>query len=62
MAKYLKPSYTQMEYDSLHSNIKRKLKNRDIHLPNDYVTTRQAKYCIFTIDDYFLDQKIRSIK
>ncbi|CAG9792708.1 unnamed protein product [Diatraea saccharalis] len=33
-----------MEYDSVHSAIKRKLKNREIHLPSDYVSvTKEAR-------------------
>ncbi|CAG9765834.1 unnamed protein product [Ceutorhynchus assimilis] len=34
--KYLEPGHTQMECDSVHSLIERKLKNREIHLPSDY--------------------------
>lgn len=33
-----------MECDSVHSSIERKLKNREIHLPSDYVTiTKEAE-------------------
>lgn len=33
-----------MECDSVHSSIERKLKNREIHLPSDYVTiTKEAR-------------------
>lgn len=35
--KYLTKGHTQMECDSVHSVIERKLKNTDIHLPSDYI-------------------------
>jgi len=34
--KFLERGHTQMECDSVHSCIERKLKNREIHLPSDY--------------------------
>lgn len=44
MQKYLEPGHTQMECDSVHSAIERKLKNREIHLPSDYITaTKEAR-------------------
>lgn len=39
--KYLEPGHTQMECDSVHSLIERKLKNREIMLPHDYVRKTQ---------------------
>ncbi|XP_031327727.1 uncharacterized protein LOC116158984 [Photinus pyralis] len=36
--KYLEPGHTQMECDSVHSVIERRLKHKEIHLPSDYVT------------------------
>lgn len=36
--KYLEVGHTQMEGDSVHSAIERKLKNRLIHLPSDYLS------------------------
>ncbi|VEN51644.1 unnamed protein product [Callosobruchus maculatus] len=42
--KYLEPGHTQMECDSVHSVIERKLRNREIHLPSDYeALTREAR-------------------
>lgn len=42
--KFLEPGHTQMECDSVHSAIETKLKNREIHLPSDYVTiTKEAR-------------------
>lgn len=42
--KYLEPGHTQMECDAVHSLIERKLKNREITLPYDYVAkTREAR-------------------
>nr|CAH7757935.1 unnamed protein product [Callosobruchus chinensis] len=42
--KYLEPGHTQMECDSVHSLIERKLKNKDILIPYDYVRiTREAR-------------------
>jgi len=34
--KYLTKGHTQMECDSVHSSIERKLKNQDIYIPSDY--------------------------
>lgn len=46
--KYLEVGHTQMEGDSVHSAIERKLKNRLIHLPSDYLSAtleaRQKPY------------------
>ncbi|CAG9782476.1 unnamed protein product [Diatraea saccharalis] len=39
--KYLKPGHTQMECDSVHAAIERKLKNREIHLPSDFLTVNK---------------------
>nr|CAH7760572.1 unnamed protein product [Callosobruchus chinensis] len=42
--KYLEPGHTQMECDSVHSLIERKLKNKEILIPYDYVRiTREAR-------------------
>lgn len=42
--KYLEPGHTYMECDSVHAAIERKLKNREIHLPSDYLSvTREAR-------------------
>lgn len=41
--KYLEVGHTQMEVDCVHSAIERKLKNRLIHLPSDYLSvTKEA--------------------
>lgn len=42
--KYLTKGHTQMECDSVHACIERKLKNREIELPSDYVkASREAR-------------------
>ncbi|KAL4702875.1 hypothetical protein ACJJTC_005786 [Scirpophaga incertulas] len=42
--KYLEVGHTQMEVDSVHACIERKLKNKEIKLPSDYVSiTREAR-------------------
>lgn len=42
--KFLEPGHTQMECDAVHAAIERKLKNREIHLPSDYITvTKEAR-------------------
>lgn len=42
--KYLEKGHTQMEVDSVHSIIERKMKNREIFLPSQYATiTREAR-------------------
>nr|CAD7447096.1 unnamed protein product [Timema bartmani] len=42
--KYLEKGHTQMEADSVHAAIERRLRNREIHHPHDYLTvTREAK-------------------
>lgn len=42
--KILEPGHTQMECDSVHAAIERKLKNREIHLPSDYQSvTKEAR-------------------
>ncbi|XP_031338517.1 uncharacterized protein LOC116167318 [Photinus pyralis] len=35
--KYFEKGHSQMEVDSVHSTIERRLKNRDIYLPTDYI-------------------------
>lgn len=42
--KYLVVGHTQMECDSVHASIERKLKNREIHLPIEYAkVTKEAR-------------------
>lgn len=42
--KYLERGHTQMEVDSVHSAIERRLKNKKIHLPSDYLrATEEAR-------------------
>lgn len=42
--KYLEKGHTQMECDSAHAKIEKKLKNRSIYLPYDYVSvTKEAR-------------------
>jgi len=42
--KYLIKGYTQMQCDSAHSLIERKLKGHDIYLPSDYIRiTKDAR-------------------
>lgn len=36
--KYLEVGHTQMEVDSMHSSIERKIKNRNINVPADYIS------------------------
>lgn len=57
--KYLEKGHTQMEVDSVHSVIERKLKNREIFLPSQYATiTKEARkvpspYQVITPDHTF---------
>lgn len=54
--KYLEPGHTQMECDSVHSVIERKLKNKDISLPYDYVNiTKSARIKPFPYDVEYLE-------
>lgn len=56
--KYLSKGHTQMEADHIHSMIEKKLKNRDIHLPFDYVKiTQKARKNPMPIDTKYLDYK-----
>lgn len=56
--KYLEPGHTQMECDSVHSVIERKLKNRDIFLPYDYVSiTKTARLKPFPYDVEYLEHQ-----
>lgn len=64
MQKFLEPGHTQMECDSVHSAIERKLKNREIHLPSDYVTiTKEARstnpYEAINVDHEFVKDYAR---
>lgn len=57
--KFLERGHTQMECDSVHSAIERKLSNRVIHLPCDYVSaTKEARasnpYEVIQIDHNFV--------
>lgn len=60
--KYLEKGHTQMECDSVHSLIERKLKSRNIELPSDYgKLTKEARTKPFPLEvvdvthDFFLD-------
>ncbi|CAH4038863.1 unnamed protein product [Pieris brassicae] len=58
--KFLERGHTQMECDSVHSAIGRKLSNRVIHLPCDYVSvTKEARasnpYEVIQIDHSFVN-------
>ncbi|XP_060848117.1 uncharacterized protein LOC132927581 [Rhopalosiphum padi] len=62
--KFLIKGHTQMECDSAHSMIERKLHNKDIFLPSDYVriTTEARKFpnsyeAVLLKHDYFYDFK-----
>lgn len=57
--KFLERGHTQMECDSVHSAIERKLNNRVIHLPCDYISaTKEARascpYEVVQIDHNFV--------
>ncbi|CAH1114230.1 unnamed protein product [Psylliodes chrysocephalus] len=53
--KILEKGHTQMECDAMHSLIERKMKNRFIHMPSDYINiTRKARCNPFPIDTYFV--------
>lgn len=42
--KFLQKGHTQMEVDSVHASIEKRLKNRNIYLPEDYITvTKEAR-------------------
>mgnify|MGYP003623738273 FL=1 len=44
LQKFLVKGHTQMEVDSVHAAIEKKLKNREIHLPSQYAAiTREAR-------------------
>lgn len=67
--KYLEKGHTEMECDSTHSIIERKLKNRKIHIPSDYIRlTEEArrKPCpldaIYVTHDFFLNYADDSCK
>lgn len=53
--KFLEPGHTQMECDSVHSAIERKLKNREIHLPSDYVTITKEARSIMSYETVLVD-------
>lgn len=43
--KFFEKGHSQMEVDSVHSTIERRLKNRDIYLPTDYINVcREARH------------------
>lgn len=49
--KYLEKGHTQMECDAVHSLIERKLKNRNIELPSDYIKlTKEARTKPFPLE------------
>ena len=60
--KYLEKGHSQMEVDSVHSVIERKLKNREIFLPSQYATiTKEARiqpcpYKVITPDYTFFSR------
>jgi len=70
--KFLIKGHTQMPCDSVHSAIERKLKNKEIHLPSDYVRiTKEARtlcpYQATLLDhtffnDYKINQTYKSIR
>lgn len=48
--KNLEPGHTQMECDSVHNCIERKLKGRAIHLPSNYLSVikeTRLKLCLY---------------
>ena len=57
--KYLERGHTQMEIDSVHSVIERKLKNKEIHCPADYISVMKtarkhpAPYAVSYVDHAF---------
>lgn len=54
--KFLEKGHTTMECDSVHACIERKLKNRDIFLPADYVVaTKEARKKPFPYDVKYLN-------
>lgn len=67
--KYLVKGHTNMECDSVHACIERKLKNRDVHVPADYVTaTKEAREKPFPYEvkylsyDFFKDFTVSSLQ
>lgn len=71
--KYLERGHTQMECDSVHAVIEKKLKNRVIHLPSDYVAVAkeartnprpyEVKYLSYDFfSDYASDKLCSSIR
>lgn len=53
--KYLERGHTQMECDSTHALIQRKIKNREIHLPSQYaVMIKEARQKPFPLDVQYL--------
>lgn len=67
--KFLERGHTQMECDSVHSAIERKLKKRPIHLPSNYITvTEQARKKPFPYEakwmyfDGFTDYSVKSLQ
>lgn len=56
--KYLEKGHTQMECDSVHALIEKKLKNRFIHLPSDYMNvTREARKKPCPLDSYYVTHR-----
>ncbi|XP_039296260.1 uncharacterized protein LOC120354091 [Nilaparvata lugens] len=67
--KYLVKGHTNMECDSVHACIERKLKNRDVHVPADYVTaTKEAREKPFPYEvkylthDFFKDYTVPNLQ
>lgn len=57
--KYLFKGHTQMEADSMHSTIEKRIRNKDINAPADYVThcenarLKPFPYKVFYLDHFF---------
>ena len=57
--KYLFKGHTQMEADSMHSTIEKRIRNKDINVPADYVThcenawLKPFPYKVFYLDHSF---------
>lgn len=57
--KYLEVGHTQMECDSVHAQIERKLKNKEIYIPADYIDViKKARINPFPYEVVYLDHAI----
>lgn len=53
--KFLLKGHTQMECDSVHSNIEENLKNKEIYLPSQYYSiTKEARVKLFPYRSHYL--------